>query len=73
MAVKEPPPEVKERVERALVAFMEISTKVADKVKGIKVDDILQGGVNPLLVRVFRRKGLQRRGELLRPDLVGSS
>ena len=44
MAVKEPPPEVKERVERALVAFREFSTKVADKVKGIKVDDILEGG-----------------------------
>ena len=44
MAVKEPPPEVKERVERALVAFREFSAKVADKVKGIKVDDILEGG-----------------------------
>ena len=31
MAVKEPPPEVKERVERALVTFREFSTKVADK------------------------------------------
>ena len=49
MAVKEPPPEVKERVERALVAFREFSTKVVDKVKGIKVDDILEGGVNPYL------------------------
>ena len=49
MAVKEPPPEVKERVERALVAFREFSAKVADKVKGIKVDDILEGGVNPYL------------------------
>jgi len=49
MAVKEPPPEVRERVERALVAFREFSAKVADKVRGIKVDDILEGGVNPYL------------------------
>jgi hypothetical protein len=44
MAVKEPPAEVKERVERTLVAFREFSTKVVDKLKGIKVDDILEGG-----------------------------
>jgi hypothetical protein len=49
MAVKEPPPGVKERVETALVAFREFSAKVADKVKGIKVDDVLEGGVNPYL------------------------
>jgi hypothetical protein len=59
MAVKEPPPGVKERVERALVAFREFSAKVADKVKGIKVDDILEGGVNPLLVRVFSVKDFE--------------
>lgn len=49
MTVKEPPPEIKERVERALVAFREFSAKVADKVRGIKAHDILEGGVNPYL------------------------
>ncbi|MGC8988069.1 MULTISPECIES: PmeII family type II restriction endonuclease [Thermoprotei] len=49
MAVEDPSPEIKEKVERALVVFREFSTKVADKVKGIKVDDILEGGVNPYL------------------------
>jgi len=49
MVVGEPPPEARERVERALVTFGEFTAKVTGKVRGIKVNDVLEGGVNPYL------------------------
>jgi len=49
VVVREPPPEVKERVEGALVTFRDFAAKVSDKVRGIKVNDVLEGGVNPYL------------------------
>jgi len=61
------PAEARGKAEKALTVFKEFSNKVASKVRGISADDVL-GGREPLSVRVFRGKRLQRRGLLLRPE-----